>query len=72
MAAKKGGKTPAQPVQQVRKSQQKNYVKIPKFVGVMGMTDRVWRRMMIVAIREQAGRKKFNPLIDGKDSKDHG
>lgn len=58
MAAKK------QPVvqQKTKSVVNKGYVKIPKSVGVIGMNDKVYRRLMIQAIKENANRKIYVPM----------
>lgn len=54
MAAKK------QPVPVKVKSKsttKKNYVKIPKSVGVIGMKDKIYHKLMIQAVRDQSGKR---------------
>ena len=53
MAAKK----PAAPVEKVKKQKPQVHVKIPKYIT--SSTDKVWRKLMIKAIQEQAQRARY-------------
>ena len=61
MAAKK----PAVQPERVKKAKPQVSVRIPKFVS--SSPDRIWRRMMITAIREAAHFTKYNQI--GKEDK---
>ena len=53
MAAKKK----AAPVVESKPGRKMGRVKIPKSVGVIGMRDKVWRKLMIKAIKEAVSHK---------------